>query len=131
MKLYYSILILIFGCTHSQDLKNIENIKLDESLANELVSLSIKCVDKKYPYKIGYRFVDEGWIKPHYELTPSFYGCWDWHSAVHGHWAMVKILKDFPKISEKDIILKKLEINLSEENLKKEFEFFNKTLQKV
>tara|TARA_B000000475_G_scaffold121325_1_gene98005 strand:+ start:2626 stop:3708 length:1083 start_codon:yes stop_codon:yes gene_type:complete len=130
MKLYYSILILIFGCTHSQDFKNIENIKLDESLANELVSLSTKCVDKKYPYKIGYRFVDEGWVKPHYELTPSFYGCWDWHSAVHGHWAMVKILKDFPKISEKDIILKKLEINLSEENLKKEFEFFQQDFAK-
>ena len=60
------------GCSYKQELQNIENIKLSENLAKELVSLSIKCVDKKYPYKIGYRFVDEDWLKPHYEITPSF-----------------------------------------------------------
>ena len=118
------------GCSYKQELQNIENIKLNENLAKELVSLSIKCVDKKYPYKIGYRFVDEGWLKPHYEITPSFYGCWDWHSAVHGHWAMVKILKDFPEISDRDIIIEKLDNNLSEMNLNKELEFFSQDFAK-
>ena len=116
-------LLLIFGCTDINEEK-IENIQLDEKLAKELVSLSVKCVDQKYPYKIGYRFIDENWLKPHYEITPSFYGCWDWHSAVHGHWAMVKILKDFPEISNREIILSKLDKNLSKENLNKEYEFF-------
>ena len=116
-------LLLILGCTDINEEK-IENIHLDEKLANELVSLSVKCVDQKYPYKIGYRFTDENWLKPHYEITPSFYGCWDWHSAVHGHWAMVKILKDFPEISNREIILSKLDKNLSRENLNKEYEFF-------
>lgn len=118
------------GCSYKQELQNIENIKLNENLAKELVSLSIKCVDKKYPYKIGYRFVDEDWLKPHYEITPSFYGCWDWHSAVHGHWAMVKILKDFPEISDRDIIIEKLDNNLSEMNLNKELEFFSQDFAK-
>ena len=118
------------GCSYKQELQNIENIKLNENLAKELVSLSIKCVDKKYPYKIGYRFVDEDWLKPYYEITPSFYGCWDWHSAVHGHWAMVKILKDFPEISDRDIIIEKLDNNLSEMNLNKELEFFSQDFAK-
>ena len=130
MKLYFLIIILIFGCTNTNETNEIKNIKLDESLASELVSLSTKCVDKKYPYKIGYRFVNKDWIKPHYEITPSFYGCWDWHSAVHGHWAMVKILKDFPELSERDIILNKLEKNLSKENLSKELEFFKQDFAK-
>ena len=130
MKLYFLIIILIFGCTKTNESNEIKNIKLDESLASELVSLSTKCVDKKYPYKIGYRFVNKDWIKPHYEITPSFYGCWDWHSAVHGHWAMVKILKDFPELSERDIILNKLEKNLSKENLSKELEFFKQDFAK-
>ena len=130
MKLYFLIIILIFGCTNTNESNEIKNIKLDESLASELVSLSTKCVDKKYPYKIGYRFVNKDWIKPHYEITPSFYGCWDWHSAVHGHWAMVKILKDFPELSERDIILNKLEKNLSKENLSKELEFFKQDFAK-
>ncbi|MAR41115.1 MAG: hypothetical protein CMB85_03245, partial [Flammeovirgaceae bacterium] len=130
MKLYFLIIILIFGCTNTNESNEIKNIKLDESLASELVSLSTKCVDKKYPYKIGYRFVNKDWIKPHYEITPSFYGCWDWHSAVHGHWAMVKILKDFPELSERDLILNKLEKNLSKENLSKELEFFKQDFAK-
>ena len=131
MKIYLSIFFLFFfGCTSNQEVETVENLRLDESLANELVSLSIKCVDKKYPYKIGYRFNDENWVVPHYEITPSFYGCWDWHSAVHGHWAMVKVLKDFPKISDRDIIFKKLETNLNKENLRKEYEFFKQDFAK-
>ena len=121
--------LLLMGCAENDEEK-IENIKLNKNLAEELVSLSIKCVDKKYPYKIGYRFADKNWVKPHYEITPSFYGCWDWHSAVHGHWAMVKILKDFPEISNRDIILSKLEKNLSKENLKKEYDFFKQDFAK-
>ena len=97
-----SFLLLITGCKDYKEEK-IEKITLDEKLAKELVSLSVKCVDQKYPYKIGYRFVNENSLKPHYEVSPSFYGCWDWHSAVHGHWAMVKILKDFPNFLHKHI----------------------------
>ena len=131
MRIHFFLIILIFfSCSKKENTENIEPLSLDENKAKELVSLSIKCVDKKYPYKIGYRFTNEEWIRPHYELTPSFYGCWDWHSAVHGHWAMVKIIKDFPEISEREIILKKLEKNLSEENLKKEYEFFQNDFAK-
>ena len=123
------IIILITGCSENK-VEKIDNIRLNEKLAEELVSLSVKCVDKKYPYKIGYRFSDESWLKPHYELTPSFYGCWDWHSAVHGHWAMVKILKDFPETKDRDVILLKLDKNLSKENLNKEYQFFKQDFAK-
>ncbi len=123
------LIILIIACSENKAEK-IENIRLNDKLANELVSLSVKCVDQKYPYKIGYRYSDESWLKPHYELTPSFYGCWDWHSAVHGHWAMVKILKDFPEVADKDVILSKLDKNLSKENLNKEFQFFKQDFAK-
>jgi hypothetical protein len=128
-KILFYFILLIIGCTDSKE-EEVENIKLDEKLAKELVSLSVKCVDQKYPYKIGYRFTDENWLKPHYEITPSFYGCWDWHSAVHGHWAMVKILKDYPEISYRNIILSKLDKNLSEEKLNKEYEFFKQEFTK-
>ena len=123
------IIIMITGCSENK-VEKIENIRLNEKLAKELVSLSVKCVDKKYPYKIGYRFSDESWLKPHYELTPSFYGCWDWHSAVHGHWAMVKILKEYPEIIDRDVILSKLDKNLTKENLNKEYQFFKQDFAK-
>ncbi|MBF88850.1 MAG: hypothetical protein CMG75_04165 [Candidatus Marinimicrobia bacterium] len=98
---------------------------LDEVRAVKLVELSLKCVEQKFPYKIGYRFNSSEWIKPHYKVTPSFYGCWDWHSAVHGHWTMTKILKMFPNISVGDSIRKKLRLNLSAERLDAEFRFFS------
>ena len=103
---------------------------LDEKAAEKLIALSLDCVDKKFPYSIGYRFVNEDWIKPHYEVTPSFYGCWDWHSAVHGHWAMVKVLKKFPEIPLADSLRSKLRKNLSKERLEKEFKFFEEKFTK-
>ena len=66
---YLCFIMLITGCKDLKE-KKIEKIRLDEKLAKELVSLSVKCVDQKYPYKIGYRFVDENFLS-------AFYGCWD------------------------------------------------------
>ena len=120
------ICVLLVSCNNPQKQENLPTFNINEEKASKLISLSINCVDKKFPYKIGYRFIDKDWIRPHYEITPSFYGCWDWHSAVHGHWAMVKIVKEFPNIPEKEIILQKLKKNLSQENLRKELEFFGK-----
>ena len=124
------ICVLLISCNNHQKLENLQTFNINEEKASKLISLSINCVDKKFPYKIGYRFIDKDWIRPHYEITPSFYGCWDWHSAVHGHWAMVKIVKEFPNIPEKEIILQKLKKNLSQENLRKELEFFQNEFAK-
>lgn len=98
--------------------------ELTEGTASGFVELSLHCVDRPYPYKIGYRFPSEDWVKPHTEVHPSFYGCWDWHSAVHGHWAMVKVLKTFPEIDQKDSIRLMLRKNLTQENLAAEYDFF-------
>ena len=130
---YFLFIISILGCkNHDNQLinKTAEMPFLDKTMAEKLVKLSLNCVNKKYPYKIGYRFQNKEWVKPHYEITPSFYGCWDWHSAVHGHWTMVKILKMFPDISLKNEIRSKLQNNLSRENLEKEYSFFQNEFAK-
>lgn len=98
--------------------------ELTATVASGFVDLSLHCVDRPYPYKIGYRFPSEDWVKPHYKVHPSFYGCWDWHSAVHGHWAMVKVLKMFPDLEVADSIRMKLRANLTRENLTTEYDFF-------
>ena len=130
---FFLFTLSILSCKNHDD-KLINNTgempSLDITMAEKLVKLSLDCVNKKYPYKIGYRFQNEKWVKPHYEITPSFYGCWDWHSAVHGHWTMVKILKMFPDISLKNEIRLKLKNNLSKENLEKEYSFFQNEFAK-
>lgn len=120
---------LIVACTANpntaNELVNLPDMpELTESVASDFVDLSLHCVERPYPYKIGYRFPSEEWVKPHREVHPSFYGCWDWHSAVHGHWAMVKVLKTFPDIDKKDSIRRKLRTNLTQKNLAAEYDFF-------
>ena len=106
------------------DASPVEFPELTAEKATEFVRLSIHCVDREYPYKIGYRFASQDWVKPHFEVHPSFYGCWDWHSAVHGHWAMIKVLKEFPEVDVRDSILQLLEKNFSNERLAGELAFF-------
>ena len=131
MKFKFLILLLIIlSCSKNISENNVKELNLNKELASKLIELSINCVDKKYPYKIGYRYSDSTWIKPHYEITPSFYGCWDWHSAVHGHWSMVKILKEFPNIKEAKTIKEKLRKNLNKDNLDKELAFFQNDFAK-
>ena len=127
---FFIIIFLFISCTSNINKINNEELKLDEKLASDLIQLSISCVDKKFPYKVGYRYIDSTWIRPHYKLTPSFYGCWDWHSAVHGHWSMVKILKEFPNIKEAGNIREKIRKNLSKNNLEKELQFFQNDFAK-
>ena len=122
------LVFVLFSCAPKSEVAQ-EIIKLpvlSESKASDFVDLSLHCVDRPYPYKIGYRFPSEDWVKPHKEVHPSFYGCWDWHSAVHGHWAMIKVLKMFPDIEEQDSIRMKLRANLTRENLEAEYNFFAK-----
>ncbi len=57
---------------------------------------------------------------------PAFYGCFDWHSAVHGHWMLVHLLKSFPGLPEAREIRRKLGANLTKANLAKEAAYFNR-----
>ena len=61
IKLTFLLFVLLFTTCNEGNIETIENIKLNEKLSKELVSLSVKCVDQKYPYKIGYRYTGENW----------------------------------------------------------------------
>lgn len=65
------------------------------SLASTLgpyVRLALECVHREYPNQISHRLESDADLKPPRELHPAFYGCYDWHSAVHGHWLLARAL---------------------------------------
>jgi len=64
-------------------------------------------------------------VKTPRELHPAFYGCFDWHSAVHGHWMLVKLMKEFPDLPERDLIIHKINKNLTPENMAVEVAYFS------
>ncbi len=111
-----------------------ESIKLDLKAANNLIELPLACVLQEYPNKLGQVVGDKGDLREPSDLHPSFFGCFDWHSAVHGHWSLVKLLKDFPNIENKADAISKLKQNISKENIIKELEYFeghNKTYERT
>jgi hypothetical protein len=105
-----------------------QNLSLSD--ANHLASLPIKCLQQEYPNKLGQMLIDSTEIKSPKELHPTFYGCFDWHSSVHGHWSLVYLLKKFPNLEKRDEIIQKLKINLSKQNIQSEIDYLNKKHEK-
>ncbi len=53
------------------------------------------CLVQEYPHKLDHLMVESASAKSPRELHPSFYGSYDWHSAVHCTWSLVRLLKEF------------------------------------
>jgi hypothetical protein len=70
---------------------------VDASAAGRFAELALACVHKEYPNKIAHVLASDADVLPPRVLTPAFYGCYDWHSAVHGHWLLVRVARTFPK----------------------------------
>lgn len=88
--------------------------------ASAFAKLALKCVQLEYPNKPEHVMNDAGDVRGPLSLHPTFYGCFDWHSSVHGHWLLVRILRTFPDLPEAADIRAALERNLSPENVRAE-----------
>ncbi len=101
-----------------------EGIKLSPEQANFLAELPLACMQTEYPNKLGQTLGSEADLGEPQQLHPAFYGCFDWHSAVHGHWSLVRLLKSFPDLDKEEEIRKKLQENLSAGNILAELAYF-------
>src|SRR5688572_9540484 len=81
--------------------------------ANRFAKLPMKCVAQEYPNKLNQTIVGPDELQSPKALHPSFYGCFDWHSSVHGHWVLIKLLNDFPDLENKAEIQARLVESLS------------------
>src|SRR5690606_27118683 len=98
-----------------------QEVQLTTTLAEQLARLPLKCIEQEFPNKTGHSAdgPEDARLLPS-ELHPSFYGCFDWHSSVHGHWMLVKLLKDFPDLSNRDSIIQVLAPSFTSERMKAE-----------
>lgn len=99
--------------------------KLDVAAASRLVSLSIECADKEYPNKPSHVIEKDADLRPPRESTPAFFGCFDWHSAVHGHWTMATLLRLFPEMPQAKDAKALLDAHLTPERIAAEVAFVN------
>ncbi|MCB9016924.1 MAG: DUF2891 domain-containing protein [Lentimicrobiaceae bacterium] len=98
--------------------------KLTEAKASHFSKLALKCIQQEYPNKPGEVVGSKEDIKPVREYRPAFYGCYDWHSSVHGHWMLIKLLKQYPDIPEALQIKDAIKKNITPENIAVEVNFF-------
>ena len=105
--------------------EKVEEIELTLEQANILASLPLHCVQQEYPNKLGQVLGSDDDLASPKTLHPAFYGCFDWHSAVHGHWSMVKLLKTYPNLEQAETLRQILATNMSKENIVIEVAYFD------
>jgi hypothetical protein len=110
---------LFFSSAYSQT--------LTESQAIRLARLPLHCITTEFPNKTSHTAdsLTDAVLLPS-QLHPSFYGCLDWHSSVHGHWLLLKVLKQFPATPIKDSIIQILGNSFQSQKIKEEAAYFTK-----
>ena len=99
-------------------------LKITPESALSFTKLALKCIETEYPNKPGHVINNDKEVQNPRSLHPAFFGCFDWHSAVHGHWMLVRILKHFPGLSNSRSIRNALTRNLTAENIQLEMDYF-------
>jgi len=100
---------------------------LTQTEASHFASLAMKCIRKEYPNKPDHTINDGDDVRSPRAMHPAFYGCFDWHSTVHGHWMLVRLLRLFPSVAEAHDIRGALNANLSTKNIAGEVAYLNQS----
>jgi hypothetical protein len=90
---------------------------LDQDTASAFAQLALKGIQREYPNKLDHVMNNAAEVMNPKTLHPAFYGSFDWHSSVHGHWMLVRLIKLFPQLPEADAIRKVLHDHLSGDNI--------------
>lgn len=106
------------------------SLELNEEQAARLIQLPLHCLDTEYPNKLGQVLGDSTDLHSPSELHPAFYGCFDWHSAVHGHWSLARLINLFPDMEESKQALEVLKRHITVENIDLEVRYFDNELNK-
>src|SRR5580658_3145688 len=92
----------------------------DINAAERFANLALVCVHKEYPNKISHSLNSDADVAPPRKLTPAFYGCYDWHSSVHGHWLLARLVRTFPDAAFAPTAREALQQSLTAENIAQE-----------
>lgn len=101
-----------------------EEAALDEASVENFAGLALACVHEEYPNKIGHVMNSDDDLDPPRKLTPSFYGCFDWHSSVHGHWLLTRLSKLYPDADFAATARAALDENFTEAKIAGELSYF-------
>jgi Protein of unknown function (DUF2891) len=123
------LLMLMVNAAGAQDRAPRHNVEsghaFDSAAAQRFAALALACVHKEYPNKISHSMLSDADVAPPRKLTPAFYGCYDWHSSVHGHWLLVRLLRTYPDAPFAAAARTALAESLTSANLAQEAAYLN------
>jgi len=111
------------GIVMSQELPELGS-RLSAAQVGGFVELALKNLDIEFPNKPSNVMDGPESVRSPKAMHPAFYGCFDWHSSVHGHWMLVRLLKLYPGHDLEQSIRQALNVHLTKENLLRETEYF-------
>ena len=98
---------------------------LPAQVEERFARLALDCIHREYPNKISHVLISDEDVRPPRELTPAFYGCFDWHSSVHGHWLLARVLNTSPDGPLAEEIRAALAQSFTAENIAGELAYFS------
>jgi len=98
--------------------------------AEKFAAMAMRCIEKEYPNKLSHVMNDAKEVLGPKVLHPTFYGCFDWHSSVHGHWMLIRLLKKFPGLAKAAEIRSALNRNITPANIEQEVAYLHQKSRK-
>jgi hypothetical protein len=87
--------------------------EIDPATADRFAKMALACLDREYPNKPEQVLEGPADVKAPRDVHPAFYGCYDWHSSVHGHWMLARLLRASPTLSSGGRIREALEAHFT------------------
>ncbi len=100
-------------------------------LASRLARLALASIHREYPHKLDHVMASDADVRPPRDLHPAFHGCYDWHSAVHAHWVLARVLRASPGLPEREQIIQSLTRNLTPDNIAAEIAYLERPLSRA
>jgi hypothetical protein len=105
-------------------LSQVKSARIDDAQAAALAKLALDGLNREYPNKPSNVLTGPKDVLSPKQLHPAFYGCFDWHSSVHGHWMLVRLLKTNPNHHLAQASRERLAENLTQKNIDAEVAYF-------
>src|SRR5262249_38051447 len=97
-----------------------------DGFIDHFVALVLSHIDREYPNKLDHVINDTSDLKSPRELHPIFYGSFDWHSSAHGHWLLVRALRDYAELAQAAEVRAMLDQRFTADNVKVEVEYLGR-----
>ena len=102
------------------------DVPLNTKQSQALAGLASACIHKQYPNVVKHYFLTPEDVRSPKELYPAFYGCLDWHSSVHGHWLLLRLLHKGGELENRAEIISQLQQSFTPANISGELAYFNR-----